>query len=158
MPQFRLTEAAKILGVSDDTLRRWVNAGLVPVVRDSAGRKVIDGTTLAAVVRDRAHPIQPVTDSTGNRFVGVVTEVIAGAVMTQIKVQCGPYCLVSLISTEASQELDLVAGSVVAAMVSPTHVMLVDIPRNPREGTVDRRMRSSRRSLSRANRPHRVAD
>ena len=55
MPQFRIADAARLLGVSDDTVRRWVDAGTLPVQPDASNRKVIDGAALAAFAREHAH-------------------------------------------------------------------------------------------------------
>jgi len=128
MPQFRIAEAAELLGVSDDTVRRWLDTGQLPVERDRSRRMVIDGAALAAFARDNAHPtpepISPVTRSARNRFVGLVTNVIADTVMTQVEVQCGPHRVVSLMSTEAAQELGLAPGSLAVAVVKSTQVII----------------------------------
>lgn len=125
---FRITEAAKLLGVSDDTVRRWLDSGQLPVERDQSRRMAIDGVALAAFARDHAHctpdPTSQVGRSTRNRFVGLVTNVIADTVMTQIELQCGPHRVVSLISAEAARELGLVPGSLAVAVVAPTHVVI----------------------------------
>ena len=79
MPQFRIAEAARLLGVSDDTVRRWVEAGSLPVHSDGSNRKVVDGAALAAFARKHAAaPPDPsdVGRSARNRLVGLVTEVI----------------------------------------------------------------------------------
>jgi excisionase family DNA binding protein len=110
MPQFRLSEAARLLGVSDDTVRRWVRAGQLTATDDAAGRKVVDGAQLAGFARAQASgPEDPSTvgRSARNRFVGLVTEVIADKVMAQVELQCGAHRVVSLMSTEAVRELGL---------------------------------------------------
>lgn len=98
MPQFRLSEAARLLGVSDDTVRRWVRAGQLTAFDDSAGRKAVDGAELAAFAKAQAEqPEDPssVGRSARNRFVGLVTEVITDKVMAQVELQCGPHRVVS---------------------------------------------------------------
>lgn len=134
MPKFRIAEAAELLGVSDDTVRRWVDSGQLPVERDRSRRMVIEGAALAAFAQDHARPapdpLSQVGRSARNRFVGLVTNVIADTVMTQIEVQCGPHRVVSLMSTEAARELGLAPGSLVVAVVKSTQV-LIDTPNTP---------------------------
>ena len=104
MPQFRIADAARLLGVSDDTVRRWVDAGTLPVQPDASNRKVIDGAALAAFARDHANAAPDPSDvrrSARNRLVGLVTSVLADTVMAQVEMQCGPHRVVSLMSTEA---------------------------------------------------------
>jgi molybdopterin-binding protein len=128
MRQFRIAEVAELLGVSDDTVRRWLDNGQLPVERDRSRRMVINGTALAAFLRNNAHttpdPTSPVTRSARNRFVGVVTNVITDTVMAQVEVQCGPHRVVSLMSTEAVRELGLAPGSLAVAIVKSTQVII----------------------------------
>jgi excisionase family DNA binding protein len=97
VPKFRIVEAAQILGVSDDTVRRWIDNGQLPGERDPSRRMVIDGAALAAFhstsCSSRARCI-PVVRSARNRFVGLVTNVLTDVVMAQIEVQCGPHRVV----------------------------------------------------------------
>jgi molybdopterin-binding protein len=131
MPQFRIAEAARLLGVSDDTVRRWVDAGSLPAQPDASNRKVIDGAALAAFARQHAaaapDPSQ-VQRSARNRFVGLVTEVVCDRVMAQVEMQCGPHRVVSLMSSEAVREMDLQPGSLAVAVVKSTNVV-VETPR-----------------------------
>ncbi|MGH3782943.1 MAG: TOBE domain-containing protein [Pseudonocardiaceae bacterium] len=135
MPQFRIAEAAGLLGVSDDTVRRWLDAGQLPLERDQSRRMVIDGAALAAFAQDHANPAPDPTSQVGcsarNRFVGLVTSVIADTVMTQIEVQCGPHRVVSLMSTEAASELGLAPGSLAVAVVKSTQIV-IETPNKPR--------------------------
>ncbi len=128
VPQFRIGEAAELLAVSDDTVRRWLDIGQLPLERDQSRRMVIDGAILAAFAQDHAHPAPDPTSQVGcsarNRLVGLVTSVIADTVMTQIEVQCGPHRVVSLMSTEAASELGLVPGSLAVAVVKSTQVVI----------------------------------
>jgi molybdopterin-binding protein len=130
MPQYRLSEAARLLGVSDDTVRRWVDGGQLAAGTDAAGRKVVDGAGLAAFARDNAadvHDPTRVGRSARNRFVGLVTGVLADTVMAQVEIQCGPYRVVSLMSAEAVRELGLEPGSLAVAVVKATSVA-VEVP------------------------------
>lgn len=127
MPQFRVSEAATLLGVSDDTVRRWVDAGTLPAGVDAAGRKVVEGADLAAYLRAQAGtPNDPtgIGRSARNRFVGLVTEVITDKVMAQVELQCGPHRVVSLMSTEAVRELGLAPGVLAVAVVKATQVVV----------------------------------
>ena len=132
MRQFRIVEAAQLLGVSDDTVRRWLDAGQLPRERDQAGRMVIDGAALAAFARDHAHPTPDPTSRTArsarNRFVGLVTGVVSGTVITHVEIQCGPHRVVSLMSTEAASELGVEAGSLALAVMQSTQIV-IETPR-----------------------------
>lgn len=131
MTQFRISEAADLLGVSDDTVRRWVDAGSLRAAKDASGRSVLDGAELAAWAQSHA---QAVTDPSGvgrsarNRFVGLVTSVVSDKVMAQVEIQCGPHRVVSLMSSEAVRELDLQVGSLAVAVVKATTV-IVETPK-----------------------------
>lgn len=128
MPNLRIRQAAGLLGVSDDTVRRWINQGTLSVGHDAAGRKVIASEDLAEFARDNAPAPPPdplgIGRSARNRFVGLVTEVVSDKVMTQVEMQCGPFTVVSLMSTEAADELKLRPGSVAVAIVKATTVIL----------------------------------
>lgn len=127
MPQIRVKDAAAYLGVSDDTLRRWIENGVLSSARDASGRTVVDGLELAALARRNAVvPADPsgIGRSARNSFVGLVTEVISDTVMSQVELQCGPHRVVSLMSTEAVRELGLVPGSIATAIVKATNVIV----------------------------------
>ncbi|MGH3622594.1 MAG: TOBE domain-containing protein [Sciscionella sp.] len=130
MPQYRLMQAARLLGVSDDTVRRWIDAGQLSATQDSVGRKVVDGAELAIFARSHAVDVPDPTGvgrSARNRMVGLVTEVVADGVMAQVEVQCGPHRVVSLMSSEAVRELGLEPGVLAVAVIKATQVT-VDIP------------------------------
>lgn len=128
MHAFRLSAAAALLGVSDDTLRRWADAGRLPTAQDADGRRVVAGPELAAfAVALAGDPTGPSTTSARNRFPGIVTRVLRGDVVSQVEVQAGPHRLVSLLSTEAVDELGLEPGVPVAASVKATNVV-VELP------------------------------
>jgi molybdopterin-binding protein len=127
VPQFRLSEAARLLGVSDDTVRRWVEAGQLTAGTDAAGRKVVDGAELAEYTRVHADQLADPTTvgrSARNRFVGLVTAVVTDKVMAQVEMQCGRHRVVSLMSTEAVRELGLEPGVLAVAIVKATQVVV----------------------------------
>lgn len=131
MTHYRISEAAGLLGVSDDTVRRWVASGALSTTQDAAGRQVIDGAALAARAAEIAvTPENPLgaASSARNRFVGLVTAITSDTVMSQVELQCGPHRVVSLMSTEAVRDLDLQIGSLAVAVVKATTV-IVETPR-----------------------------
>jgi molybdopterin-binding protein len=134
VPKIRIRDAAQFLSVSDDTVRRWIEAGVLPVETDASNRKVVDGRALALFARDHANPVPDpsrVERSARNRFVGLVTEIISDTVMSQVELQCGPFRVVSLMSSEAVRELGLEPGSVAVAVVKATTV-IIETPHDPR--------------------------
>ncbi|MDY0912963.1 TOBE domain-containing protein [Rathayibacter festucae] len=127
MPQIRIKNAADYLGVSDDTVRRWIENGTLSSSKDASGRSVVEGLDLARLARQNAIlPVDPseVGRSARNRFVGIVTEVVSDTVMAQVELQCGPHRVVSLMSAEAVRELGLEPGSPAIAIVKATMVVV----------------------------------
>jgi molybdopterin-binding protein len=131
----RVREAAELLGVSDDTVRRWIDDGSLPSGQDASSRKVIDGAALAEFARANAAtaPRDPqgkegMASSARNRFTGLVTKVTTDKVMAQVEMQCGPFTVVSLMSSEAVRDLKLEPGSVAVAVVKATTV-IVETPK-----------------------------
>lgn len=129
--QFRVSEAAVLLGVSDDTVRRWAESGRLALIKGDNGRLVIDGAELAAVAQ--ANAIEAATQphlagsSARNRLQGIVTKVTKDTVMAQVDIQAGPFRLVSLMSREAVDQLGLEVGSLAVASVKATTV-IVELP------------------------------
>jgi molybdopterin-binding protein len=125
MHRFRLTAAAQLLGVSDDTVRRWADAGRLPTAVDDEGKRVVEGADLAAFAVSLAgDPDGPSTTSARNAFAGIVTRVVRGDVVSQVEVQSGPHRLVSLMTTESVDDLGLVPGAPATASVKSTHVVV----------------------------------
>ncbi|MEW1676016.1 TOBE domain-containing protein [Streptomyces noursei] len=123
MQHYTLGQAARLLGVSPDTVRRWTDAGRLPAQRegDGAGRRLIDGRDLAAFAVGLADRT-PEDDEAGhssvrNSFPGIVTAVTLGDVAAQVEIQAGPHRLVSLLTREAAEELGLTVGMEATARV-----------------------------------------
>lgn len=130
--KIRVRDAAAFLGVSDDTVRRSIDAGHLVAEVDDSNRKVIDGRVLAEFARSHAatgmSDPSDVGRSARNRFVGLVTDIVTDTVMAQVELQCGPFRVVSLMSSEAVRELGLEPGSVAVAVVKATTV-IIETPR-----------------------------
>ena len=129
MQTYRIARAAQLLGVSDDTVRRWIEQGLLPVT--DAAPAEIPGDAVAAravALAEEAKKAGDVLSSARNRFVGIVTRVQVDGLMAQIDIQSGPHRVVSLISSEAVRELQLEVGSLATASVKATQVV-VEVPK-----------------------------
>ena len=131
---FRIKEAARLLGVSTDTLRRWADGGRIDTITDASGRLAVDGAALASFARDLAESADHAEDrmvvahSARNRFSGLVSRVVRDGVMAQVEIQAGPHRFVSLLSREAADELRLEPGMLAVATVKATNVS-VEIPK-----------------------------
>jgi molybdopterin-binding protein len=126
---YRVAEAAELLGVSADTVRRWADSGKLASNRDAGGRRVIEGPALAELAAQLGRG--PGTDvgptaahSARNRFPGIVTKVTKDLVMAQVELQAGPFRLVSLMSREAADDLGLAPGVAAVASVKSTSVTM----------------------------------
>lgn len=130
MQSYTIGQAARLLGVSPDTARRWADAGRVATHRDEGGRRLIDGRALAAfsveVAQGQAQGGNGEEDvpytSARNAFPGIVTAVKLGDVAAQVEIQAGPHRLVSLLTREAVEELGLEVGMQATARVKSTSV------------------------------------
>lgn len=129
---FTVREAAALLGVSDDTVRRWGEAGRLRLERSGA-RTMIRGGELAALAQELAAEsalsaaFPSARSSARNRITGIVTRVERDGVMAQVDIQAGPFRVVSLMSREAADELGLEPGSLAVASVKATNVV-VEVP------------------------------
>lgn len=127
MSHVRISDAARFLGVSDDTVRRWISSGALSSTTDHAGRMAIEGRELAEFAKEQAKSVSDpsgTSSSARNRFVGLVTAVKADSVMAQVEMQCGPFRVVSLMSSEAVTDLGLEPGSVAVAVIKSTNVII----------------------------------
>jgi molybdopterin-binding protein len=125
MTHLRISEAAELLGVSDDTVRRWIDAGRLHQT-DGPGPVTIDGKDVAALMRESAPELPHLQVSARNRFPGIVTRVEKDGVMALVEIQAGPHRVISLMSAEAAEDLGLEPGVRAAASVKSTNV-IVDI-------------------------------
>ena len=127
---YRIAEAAALLGVSDDTVRRWIDSDRLAASRAGGGPAQVDGADLARVAATLHEPPAPGatrSSSARNRMPGIVTRVLRDTVMAQVEIQAGPFRLVSLMSREAADELGLEVGVRAVATVKATQVS-VDVP------------------------------
>ncbi len=128
MTTYKVAEVAELLGVSDDTVRRWLEAGRLPSANES-GRTTVPGLAVARLAEELAeHPdreqSRAASVSARNRLTGIVTKVTKDTVMAQVDMICGPYRLVSLMSSEAATELGLEPGVRAIASVKSTNVVV----------------------------------
>src|SRR6056297_3445577 len=125
MTQIRISEAAQLLGVSDDTVRRWIDSGRLPAT-GGHGPTTVEGKDVAALMRESAPELPHLSVSARNRFPGIVTRVEKDGVMALVEIQAGPHRVISLMSAEAAEDLGLEPGVRAAASVKSTNVV-VDI-------------------------------
>ncbi len=127
MHDLRMGEAANLLGVSVDTVRRWADDGRLATTRTHGGHRLVDGADLARLAVDLAEAPEPgavVGASARNRLTGLVTRVVRDGVMAQVDLQAGPFRVVSLMSREAADELGLEPGVLAVARVKATNVVI----------------------------------
>ena len=130
MPTYRIGQAAELLGVSVDTVRRWADAGRLGTTRTEGGQRVVDGASLAefmAGLRPLPEHDEVIAQSARNRFPGIVTRVVKDEIVAKVELQAGPYRVVSLMTREAADELGLAPGVLAVAAVKATNVV-VELP------------------------------
>jgi molybdopterin-binding protein len=128
--EIRIGQAAELLGVSVDTVRRWADDGRLPTRRTGGGHRVVDGAAVAALAAEQAATTEPaaiVGQSARNRFIGIVTRVVKDKVAAQVEMQAGPHRVVSLMTREAADELGLEVGALAVAAVKATNVV-IEVP------------------------------
>ncbi len=130
MARLRIGQAAELLRVSSDTVRRLVDAGQLKTVRSAGGQRLIDSAALARYMAAQAktEPPEMIRESARNRFPGIVTRVVRDTVMAQVEMQAGPHRVVSLISRESADALGLKPGVVAVASIKSTNVV-IELPR-----------------------------
>jgi molybdopterin-binding protein len=130
---YRPSQAAELLGVSVDTVRRWADAGKLKIRRSRGGQRLIDGADLARFLEAQGGIHDPgavVGQSARNRFPGIVTRVVRDKVTAQVEIHAGPHRIVSLMTREAADELGLEPGVLAVAAVKSTNVV-VEVTRPP---------------------------
>ena len=125
MARLRISEAAAMLQVSDDTIRRWLDSGRLTSGPDEGGHRTVDAVSAAALMAERTPATEPqVLQSARNRFPGIVTRVERDGVMALVEIQAGPHRVISLMSREAADDLGLEPGVRAAATVKSTNVVI----------------------------------
>jgi molybdopterin-binding protein len=130
MPSYRMGQAAELLGVSVDTVRRWADAGRLGARRTEGGQRMVDGAALAEFMTGLRHAPERdevIAQSARNRFQGIVTRVAKDEIVAKVELQAGPFRVVSLMTREAADELELARGMVAVAWVKATNVV-VELP------------------------------
>jgi len=125
MVDYRLGQAARVLGVSTDTVRRHADAGRLRTSRTAGGHRLVDGADLARLAEslDEAGKVAG-ESSARNRLLGIVTRVVADKVAAHVEMRCGPFRVVSLLTREAVDSLGLAPGVMVDAVVKATNVVV----------------------------------
>ncbi len=132
MALYGTKQVAELLGVSVDTVRRWCDEGRLPVTKTAGGHRSVDGADLARYLTDQARAYEPdsvMSQSARNRFTGIVTRVERDRITALVEIHASPHRLVSLMTREAADELNLQPGDLATAAVKSTNVV-VEIPRS----------------------------
>ena len=124
MNWYRAGDVASVAGVSIDTVRRWADEGHVKSKRSSGGQRLVDGKSLARFLASEAPAGDTGHASARNQMRGIVTKVVKDTVAAQVEVQAGPHRIVSLMTREAADELELAEGVLVTAVVKATNVVV----------------------------------
>tara|TARA_Y100001934_G_scaffold271125_2_gene357158 strand:- start:1760 stop:2146 length:387 start_codon:yes stop_codon:yes gene_type:complete len=128
MIDLRIGQVANLLAISTDTVRTWIDDGKIPSSRTSGGHRIIKGSDLASFLTKSDNDPSVTTHlSARNRFLGIVTNVKKDNVMAQIEIQAGGQRIVSLISSEAAEAMNLKPGVIAAAVIKSTNVV-VELP------------------------------
>lgn len=121
----RIGQAATLLGVSVDTIRRWEDQGTVEVVRSSGGQRLVSMAEIRRLLTERPRRRHRVAASSArNQLDAVITNVIQGTAAASIEMQAGPYRLVALTTAESVDDLELEPGRRVVASVKATNVVI----------------------------------
>ena len=131
MTTYRVGQAAELLGVSPDTVRRLADDGRLRTRRGEGGQRLVDGADLARFLTESAPPreLEPIVgESARNRFPGVVTSVEKDGLVAVVHIQAGPHRITSLMTREAADELGFEPGDLAVGVVKSTNVV-VEVPR-----------------------------
>ena len=135
MHEFKIGDAAAMLGVSPDTLRRLADAGTVKTRRTRGGQRLVEGRSLAAYLAKRDRHVgedASSRQSVRNRLPGIITRVLKDKVAAHVEIQAGPFRVVSLLTREAVDALALAPGMMAIATVKATNVGVELPPASPR--------------------------
>lgn len=127
---YRPAVVAELLGVSVDTVRRWADSGRLRTTRTEGGQRLVDGVELVRFLADTPRAPEPeafAAQSARNRFTGIVTKVNRDTVVATVEIQAGPHRIVSLMTSEAVDDLGLAPGVLAVAAVKATNVV-VEVP------------------------------
>lgn len=129
MPSYRPNQAAELLGVSVDTVRRWADEGRLKTTKTDGGHRLVDGKDLARFLAEQAktYEHEGMVQSARNRFVGIVTRIERDTLTAIVEVQAGPHRVVSLITREGADDLGVDVGDLAVAVVKATNV-IIEVP------------------------------
>jgi molybdopterin-binding protein len=130
--QMKMGEAAVALGVRVETLRRWERDGKLRVSRSAGNQRLVPASEVARLLRERQGPRQRPRGSVRNRFDGVVTDIRMDGILALVELQAGPFRVVSVVTREAVEEMELAIGGAAVATVKATNVTL-ELPEVERE-------------------------
>ena len=135
MENLRLGQAAEMLGVTPDTLRRWEADGRLATSRSAGGQRLVPVSEVTRLLADRRAERRPVRPTVGgsarNRFPGIVTRIERDALVAVVEILAGPHRVVSLMTAEAVDDLGLQVGDEAVGIVKATNV-IVEVP-EPRD-------------------------
>ncbi|MEQ8763223.1 MAG: helix-turn-helix transcriptional regulator [Planctomycetota bacterium] len=125
MASYRLGQAARVLGVSVDTVRRHADAGRLKTTRTKGQHRLVDGADLARLAETLELDEEAEGGSSArNHLLGIVTRVVADKVAAQVEMRCGPFRVVSLLTRESVDDLGLEPGVLVRAVIKATNVVV----------------------------------
>lgn len=121
----RIGQAAAVLGVSVDTLRRWEEEGRLLVARSAGGQRLVPMDEVRRLLDERPRsPQRLAATSARNQLEAIVTDVVTGTAAATVEMQAGPYRLLALTTAESARELGLAPGTAVVASIKATSVMV----------------------------------
>ena len=124
MAELTLGEAARAIGVSADTLRRWDRNGKLRTVRDARNRRLVPPEEVERLTERPQRHVTGATLSARNRFAGVVRSVEVDGVMALVEIEAGPFLVVAAVTRDSVEELGLAPGVKATAAVKATSVMV----------------------------------